>query len=60
MAKGFFTQGVSLRTNGQTTIANIKAALRQQGFDLVKESTAQGPPSSVPSTRTLQLRQGDL
>lgn len=41
MAKGFFTQGVSLLTNGQTTIDSIKAALRQQGFEIVKESPAQ-------------------
>ncbi len=41
MAKGFFTQGVSLLTNGQTTIADVKSALRQQGFDIVKETSAQ-------------------
>jgi hypothetical protein len=41
MAKGLFTQGVSLLTNGQTTIANIKAALRQEGFEVVKELPAQ-------------------
>jgi hypothetical protein len=41
MAKGFFTQGVSLLTNGQTTIDNIKSALRQQGFEIVRESPAQ-------------------
>jgi hypothetical protein len=41
MAKGFFTQGVSLLTNGQTTLDNIKAALRQQGLEIVKESPAQ-------------------
>ena len=41
MAKGFFTQGMSLLTNGQTTIDHIKAALRQQGFEIVKESPAQ-------------------
>lgn len=41
MAKGFFTQGVSLLTNGQTTIASVKSAIRQQGFDIVKESPAQ-------------------
>jgi hypothetical protein len=41
MAKGFFTQGVSLLTNGQTTIDNIKAALRQHGFEIVKESPTQ-------------------
>lgn len=41
MAKGFFTQGVSLLTNGQTTIDDIKAALLRQGFEVVKESPAQ-------------------
>ncbi len=41
MAKGFFTQGVSLLTNGETTIAHVKAALREQGFEIVKESTAE-------------------
>ncbi len=37
MAKGLFSQGVSLRTNGQTTIDNIKAALHQNGFEVAKE-----------------------
>lgn len=41
MAKGFFTQGVSLLTNGLTTIDSVKAALLQQGFEIVKESPAQ-------------------
>jgi hypothetical protein len=41
MAKGFFTQGVSLLTNGQTTIDSIRSALRQQGFEIVKETPAQ-------------------
>ncbi|MBL8818555.1 MAG: hypothetical protein JNL58_21180 [Planctomyces sp.] len=41
MAKGFFTQGVSLLTNGQTTIDSLKSALRQHGFEIVKESPAQ-------------------
>lgn len=41
MAKGFFTQGVSLLTSGQTTLDSIKAALREQGFEIVKESPAQ-------------------
>jgi hypothetical protein len=40
MARGYFTQGVSLLTNGQTTIDNVKSALHQQGFDIVKESPA--------------------
>jgi len=52
MAKGFFTQGVSLLTNGQTTIADVKSALLQQGFDIVKETSAQeswafGGPSVI-------------
>ncbi len=37
MAKGFFTQGMSLLTNGQTTLDNVGSALFQQGFDIVKE-----------------------
>jgi len=41
MAKGFFTQGVSLLTNGKTTIENVKSALLQYGFDIVKETPAQ-------------------
>ncbi|MBX7104705.1 MAG: DUF4261 domain-containing protein [Gemmataceae bacterium] len=41
MAKGLFTQGVSLLTNGQTTIENIKAALLQQGFEIAKQVPAQ-------------------
>jgi hypothetical protein len=41
MAKGFFTQGVSLLTNGQTAIDDIKSALQQEGFAIVKESPAQ-------------------
>jgi hypothetical protein len=40
MAKGFYTQGVSLLTNGQTTINDIKSALRRHGFDIVKELPA--------------------
>jgi hypothetical protein len=40
MAKGFFTQGVCLLTNGQTTIDDIRSALRQQRFEIVKERPA--------------------
>lgn len=52
IAKRFFTQGVSLLTNGQTTIGHIKTALLDQGFEVVKESQAQenwafGGPSLV-------------
>jgi acetyl esterase/lipase len=41
MAKGLFTQGVSLLTNGRTTLDEVRAALRRQGLDVVKESPAQ-------------------
>jgi hypothetical protein len=39
--KGLFTQGVALLTDGQTTIRHVRSALRQQGFDIVKEVPAQ-------------------
>jgi len=42
VAKGIFTQGVTLLTNGQAGLGDAKAALRGQGFDIVKESPAQG------------------
>src|SRR5690348_2616153 len=54
MAKGFFTQGVSLLTNGQTTIEAVKAALCQRGFEIAREAPAQenwafgGPTLVVP------------
>jgi hypothetical protein len=41
MAKGFFTQGVSLLTNGKTALDDINSALRKEGFEIVKESPAQ-------------------
>lgn len=41
MAKGYFTQGVSLLTNGQASFDGIKATLRQQGFEIVKELPSQ-------------------
>jgi hypothetical protein len=41
MAKGLFSQGVCLLTNGQTAPGHIKSALQGQGFDIVKESPAQ-------------------
>jgi len=41
MAKGFFTQGVCLLTNGQTSIDDIRSALRQHRFEIVQESPAQ-------------------
>src|SRR5262245_9462237 len=42
MAKGFFTQGVCLLTNGETTVENIRIALRLYGCEIVKELPAQG------------------
>jgi Domain of unknown function (DUF4261) len=41
MAKGFFTQGVCLLTDGQTTIEDIKPALQEHGFQIVKQTPAQ-------------------
>lgn len=37
MAKGFFTQGATLLTNGHTTLNQVRDALRQQGFDIINE-----------------------
>jgi hypothetical protein len=37
MAKGLFSQGVSLLTDGRTRLDDIRAVLRQQGFEVVKE-----------------------
>ncbi|MGD0900408.1 MAG: hypothetical protein ABR915_21455, partial [Thermoguttaceae bacterium] len=41
MAKGFFTQGVCLLTDGRTTIEDIKSALREHAFEIVKQTPAQ-------------------
>lgn len=41
MAKGFFTQGVCLLTDGSTAIEDIKSALEGQGFEIVKQTPAQ-------------------
>lgn len=54
MAKGFFTQGLTLLTNGQTTLDEVRTALRRDGFDIVRERPAQeewafgGPTLIVP------------
>jgi hypothetical protein len=54
MAKGLFTQGVSLLTDGQTTLEQVKAALGREGFEIAKESPARehwafgGPTLVVP------------
>lgn len=41
MAKGLFTQGVCLLTDGQTTIDDIRAALEAKDFDIVKQAPPQ-------------------
>ena len=38
MARGLFTQGVCLLTDGQATIEDVKAALREHGFQIVREA----------------------
>jgi hypothetical protein len=40
MAKGLFTQGMVLLTDGRTTIDTVRAALSQQSFDIFKELPA--------------------
>jgi hypothetical protein len=41
MARGFYTQGVCLLTNGQTTLGDIQSALRSDRIEIVRET----PPS---------------
>ena len=41
MAKGFFTQGVCVLTDGQTTLEDIETALQEHGFELAKRVPAQ-------------------
>jgi hypothetical protein len=41
MAKGLFTQGVCLLTDGSTTIDDIKEALEAKDFEIVKEAQPQ-------------------
>jgi hypothetical protein len=54
MAKGMFSQGVCLLTNGKTTMDAIKEALNAGGFEVVKETPANehtafgGPTVIVP------------
>jgi hypothetical protein len=38
MAKGFFTQGVCLLTDGHAQIEGVKAALQEKEFEVVKET----------------------
>ncbi len=40
MPKGLFTQGVCLLTNGEPTIEQVKSALQEDGFGIVKEVPA--------------------
>ena len=41
MAKGLCSQGVCLLTDGRTTLSDIKSALQQKDFEIVKESPPQ-------------------
>src|SRR2546421_9279896 len=41
MAKGFFSQGVCLLTDGQTTIEAIKSGLQEKEFEIVKQASSQ-------------------
>jgi hypothetical protein len=38
MARGLFTQGVCLLTDGQAAIEDVKAALQEHGFQIVREA----------------------
>lgn len=40
--RGRFTQGICLLTEGQTTIEDLKAALKEHGFEIVRERPAEG------------------
>jgi hypothetical protein len=40
MAKGFFTQGVCVLTDGQPAVTDIKSVLQDHGFQIAKESPA--------------------
>ena len=40
MAKGLFTQGVCLLTDGQPTIEDIRCALEENDFEIVKQALA--------------------
>lgn len=41
MAKGFFTQGMSLLTDGRTAIDSVRTALEKNGFEIVNQTAAQ-------------------
>src|SRR5262245_343350 len=41
MPKGFFSQGVCLLTDGQTVLEDIRSALEERDFEIVKEAPAQ-------------------
>jgi Domain of unknown function (DUF4261) len=41
MAKGLFTQCLCLLTDGETTIADIKAALEEKDFEVIKQAQPQ-------------------
>jgi hypothetical protein len=42
VAKGIFTQGMSLLTDGRTAIADVRSALSRHGFEIVKETPGSG------------------
>jgi hypothetical protein len=54
MAKGFFSQGVCLLTDGKTTIDDVKSALQNKQFEIVKQTAPQkdwqfgGPAVLIP------------
>src|SRR5262245_19297910 len=41
MAKGFFTQGVCLLTDGNTSIDHVKSALQEEELEILKEAPPQ-------------------
>ena len=41
MAKGLFTQGVCLLTDGRTTVEDIRSALEAKDFEIVKQAPPQ-------------------
>src|SRR5207253_1105490 len=41
MAKGFFSQGVCLLTDGQTALEDVRAVLEEREFEIVKEAPPQ-------------------
>jgi hypothetical protein len=40
MPKGFYSQGVTLLTDGSTTLSDVKSALQKHGFKIARETAA--------------------